>query len=284
MQTAESLTDEAVARFAGCSDARLRRIMESLVRHVHEFVREVELTPEEWMAGIQFLTATGHKSDALRQEFILLSDTLGVSSLVDALSSRTPAGATESSVLGPFFTDDAPDLERDASIASPGKGVPLLVSGTVRDIRGKTVANAVIDVWENDDSGMYDTQYAERSAPDCRGRMRSAADGSFRFKAVLPTSYSIPSDGPVGMLMGHTARHTMRPAHLHFRIAANGYHLLTTAIYVKGDPYLETDAVFGVKASLVETYPRNDSAEDAKRLGVTSPFHVLDRDFVLVPE
>jgi len=284
MQTAATLTDEAVSRFADCPNPRLRQVMESLVRHVHEFVREVELTPEEWMRGIEFLTATGHMSSGLRQEFILLSDTLGVSSLVDALASRTPPGATESSVLGPFFTDDAPDLEHDASIASPGKGTPLLVSGTIRDMRGNVVSNAVIDVWENDDTGMYDTQYAERSVPDCRGRFRSAADGTFRFKAVLPTSYSIPADGPVGMMMIGTARHTFRPAHLHFKISASGYHPLTTALYVKGDPYLETDAVFGVKASLVETYPRHDSAEEAKKLGVSAPFHTLDRDFVLVRE
>jgi protocatechuate 3,4-dioxygenase beta subunit len=284
MQAAGTLTDDAVARFARCSDPRLRRIMESLVRHLHEFAREVELTPDEWMAGIQFLTATGHKSDGLRQEFILLSDTLGLSSAVDEINNVTPTGATESSVLGPFFTDDAPDLEHGASIASPGKGVPLLVSGFVRGTSGERVAGAVIDVWENDADGKYDTQYADRVDPDCRGRLRSGADGGFRFKAVLPTSYSIPADGPVGAMMMKSARHTFRPAHLHFKIAAPGYRPLTTAIFAKGDRYLETDAVFGVKASLVETYPRHDSPDEAKRLGMTAPFHTLQRDFILAPE
>ena len=283
MQTVRSLTDDAVARFADCSDPRLRRIMESLVRHLHDFAREVELTPDEWMAGIKFLTAAGHKSDALRQEVILLSDTLGLSSMVDAINNATPGGATESSVLGPFFTDDAPDIAHDQSIASPGKGKPLLVCGTVRDTHGKPIGDAVIDVWENDESGLYDTQYADRSEPDCRGRLRTAADGSFRFKAVLPTSYSIPADGPVGVMMSLSARHTYRPGHLHFKIAARGYRPLTTAIFVKGDPYLETDAVFGVKPSLISEFPRHESAEDAKRYTMTAPFHTLERDFVLAP-
>jgi protocatechuate 3,4-dioxygenase beta subunit len=253
------------------SDARTREVLASLVRHLHAFVRDVELQPHEWMAGIEFLTATGQKCDALRQEFILLSDVLGVSMLVDALANRKHSGATESTVLGPFFTADAPDVAAHASIASPGKGERLAISGRVSDISGKPLGGAVLEVWESDGDGMYDTQYAVREHPDCRGRIRTAADGTFAFEAVVPVSYSIPTDGPVGALLLRLGRHTFRPAHVHFKVAADGYVPVTTAIYVEGDEYLDSDAVFGVKASLVEPFE------------VVDGIRTLRRDFVLEP-
>jgi len=269
--TADNVTDAVVAATSPQTDARTRDIVASLVRHLHAFVREVELQPHEWMAGIQFLTATGQKCDALRQEFILLSDVLGVSMLVDALANRKPSGATESTVLGPFFTDDAPDVEAGASIASPGKGERLAVSGRVTDTAGTPLAGAVLEVWESDGDGVYDTQYAVREHPDCRGRVRTAADGSFAFEAVVPVSYSIPTDGPVGAMLLRLGRHTFRPAHVHFTVSADGYVPVTTAIYVEGDAYLDSDAVFGVKASLVEPFDVKDGVR------------TLQRDFVLAP-
>jgi protocatechuate 3,4-dioxygenase beta subunit len=269
--TADNVTDAVVAATSPQSDARTREVMASLVRHVHAFVREVELQPHEWMAGIEFLTATGQTCDALRQEFILLSDVLGVSMLVDALANRKPGGATESTVLGPFFTDDAPEVGHGASIAAPGKGERLAVRGRVVDTAGNPLGGAVLEVWESDGDGMYDTQYAVRERPDCRGRVRTAPDGTYAFEAVVPVSYSIPTDGPVGALLVRLGRHTFRPAHVHFKVSAPGHVPVTTAIYVEGDPYLDSDAVFGVKASLVEPFENGETGR------------TLRRDFVLEP-
>jgi protocatechuate 3,4-dioxygenase beta subunit len=279
--TADTITEAVNASAAAASDARLRQVFGALVRHLHDFVREVELTPAEWLAGIEFLTATGQKCDAIRQEFILLSDTSGVSMLVDALANRKAGAATESTVLGPFHTDDAPEVACGESIASPGKGAPLLVHGRVTDHAGTPLGGAAVEAWETDGDGLYDTQYAQRDKPDCRGRVSTAADGTFAFRAVLPVAYSIPTDGPVGALMQRLGRHAMRPAHLHFQISAPGHVAVTTAIYVEGDPYLDSDAVFGVKSSLVEPFVRHDSPAEARALGVAAPFYTLTRDFVL---
>jgi protocatechuate 3,4-dioxygenase beta subunit len=272
----ETLTRDVVATGAGASSERLRRIFTSLVEHLHDFVRDVELTPDEWFAGIQFLTATGRKCDEVRQEFILLSDTLGVSMLVDALANRDASGGTESTVLGPFFTTDAPDVPAGAAIAAPGLGVPLHVTGSVSDTGGRPIAGATIEVWEVDGDGFYDVQYADRKDPNCRGRVHTDADGRFAFDATVPVSYSIPGDGPVGEMLAQLGRHTMRPAHVHFMLAAPGFRKLTTAIYVDGDPYIDGDAVFGVKPSLVGTYVHHD--------GPDGGYATLHRDFVLVPE
>jgi protocatechuate 3,4-dioxygenase beta subunit len=278
-----TITDTVIATTANASDARLREIVTSLVRHLHDFVRDVELQPHEWMTGIDYLTRTGQKCDALRQEFILLSDTLGVTMLIDALANRKTSGATESTVLGPFFTTDAPDIAHGASIASPGKGFPLIVRGRLTNTAGAPLAGAVLEVWETDGDGQYDTQYAERHAPDCRGRIRTAADGTFAFRGVLPVSYPVPTDGPVGELLRGLGRHAFRPAHLHVMIAADGHVPVATAIYAAGDAYIDSDAVFGVKASLVETFVRHDSPDEAQANNVTAPFYTLDRDFVLEP-
>jgi protocatechuate 3,4-dioxygenase beta subunit len=261
----------------------LRAIFASLIRHLHDFVRDVELTPAEWAEGIAFLTQTGQKCDATRQEFILLSDTCGVTMLVDALANRKAGAATESTVLGPFYARDSPEVALHGSIASEGKGIPLFVSGRVLDTDGEGLEGALIEAWETDGDGLYDSQYEGSVAPDCRGRVRAAADGTYAFRAVLPVGYSIPTDGPVGALMQRLGRHTMRPAHLHFQISAEGYVGVTTAIYAEGDPYLDSDAVFGVKSSLVEPFVRHDSMAEAQALGVTAPFYVLRRDFILAP-
>jgi protocatechuate 3,4-dioxygenase beta subunit len=266
-----TLTDDVVASAAACEDARLRFVFQSLVRHLHAFVEEVQLTPDEWLAGVRFLTATGHKCDEYRQEFMMLSDTLGVTSLVDQIAHRASTGASESSVLGPFYTENPPEVAHGGSIAAEaGGGVPLAVRGFVRDADGAGIAGAVLDVWGTDGGGLYDSQHAERVV-DCRGRVRTADDGSFAFRTVVPQSYSIPTDGPVGAMLQRLGRHTFRPAHLHFRISADGFAPLTTAIYAAGDPYLASDAVFGVRASLVEEFRRDDASGTA----------TLERDFTL---
>jgi protocatechuate 3,4-dioxygenase beta subunit len=265
-----TVTEEVIASVSRCDDARLRLVFESLVRHLHAFADEVALTPAEWLAGVQFLTATGHKCDEYRQEFMLLSDTLGVTSLVDEIAHRTKAGATESSVLGPFYNENPPEIGQGESIAAPGEGVPLDVRGRVRDRTGAGIGGAVVDVWGTDGEGLYDSQHHDHPV-DCRGRIRTAPDGSFTLRTVLPQSYSIPTDGPVGALLQQLRRHTFRPAHLHFRISAGGFRPLTTAIYAAGDPYLSSDAVFGVRSSLVETFRRDDVTGRA----------TLARDFLL---
>ncbi len=269
-----AITAEAVASAGACDDARLKAVYAALIRHLHGFVAEVGLTHEEWLAAIRFLTATGQACDDVRQEFILLSDTLGVTALIDELAAQRTAtpGATESSVLGPFFAEQAPDVERGGSL-SRGNGVPLLVSGTVRDAAGHGIADAVLDVWGTDGAGKYDSQYADRRV-DCRGRVRTDAGGTFAFRTDVPVSYPVPTDGPVGTLLNALGRHAMRPAHLHFRVHADGFHPLTTAIYVAGDPYLRSDAVFGVHDSLIEEFrPGTDASGE--------PLATLERDFVL---
>jgi len=268
------------------ADPRMRLIFKSLIPHLHQFVSETSITTDEWMKSIEFLTRVGQTCTPLRQEFILLSDILGVSALVDGLSNPPVKGATESSVLGPFFTDDALDLAAGESIASEGSGDYLYVEGHVRSITGEVVANAVIDTWETDNDGVYDTQRADRDGPDCRGRFRTDKDGKYSFKAVVPVAYPIPGDGPVGELLKIFGRHNMRPNHLHLMIQAKGYRTLVTALYPEGDSYLASDPVFGVKKSLVVKYEDvNDEAESRKRgFPDGSSFKALKFDVVLVTE
>ncbi|KAK0444768.1 intradiol ring-cleavage dioxygenase [Armillaria borealis] len=240
-------------------DERLKFIFKNLVDHLHDFVRETSITTEEWMTAIQFLTATGKMCSDI--QFILLSDVVGVSTLVDTLNNVKPPNATETTVLGPFHTEDAKDLENGATIASEGKGDYMFVTGKVMDTKGNPIAGAVLDAWETDETGLYDTQYSDRDGPDCRGKVTSAADGSYSFRAVIPIPYAIPSDGPVGKLIERLGRHVFRPAHLHFKIEAPGYEKLVTALYFKGDPYITSDTVFGVRTSLiVETETITDTS------------------------
>lgn len=281
--TSDSITANVHEMNANCDNERTKFIFQSLVNHLHDFVRETSLTTEEWMIAINFLTETGKISSDIRQEFILLSDTLGVSTLVDSMNNAKPPGATESTVLGPFFTEDAHDVEKGDSIASEGKGDYMYVEGRVTDIQGRAIPNAVIDTWETDGHGLYDTQYDERVGPDCRGRLRTAEDGSYAFRAVVPVSYPIPNDGPVGRMMSKLGRHVFRPAHLHVQIHALGYESLTTALFFKGDPYLTSDAVFGVKASLIIEPEIMEDLVLSKSRGFkeAKPHAYLKHDFVL---
>ncbi|KZT23644.1 aromatic compound dioxygenase [Neolentinus lepideus HHB14362 ss-1] len=268
-----------------CPDERKKYIFKNLITHIHHFINETSITTEEWMSTIQFLTRIGQTCTPLRQEFILLSDVLGISALVDALNNPPVSGGTESSVLGPFFTEDAPDVNNGDSIASEGKGEYMYVEGQVIDTHGKPVPNALIETWETDEFGFYDTQYPGREKPDCRGRLRTDKDGKYGYRAVVPVAYPIPGDGPVGELLLMLNRHNMRPNHLHLMIEAPGYQTLTTALYPKGDDWLASDAVFGVKKSLVVSLKDVDNEQQARQCGFPhgSHFKLLKHDIVLVP-
>jgi hydroxyquinol 1,2-dioxygenase len=252
----KTLTAEVLKRVGRAPDKRTREVMRSLVKHLHAFVREVRPTQEEWFRGIEFLTKTGHMCDDKRQEFILMSDTLGVSMLVDFINYGKTGKATESTVLGPFYVENPPELPLGADIARPGTpGDPCVVSGTVRDLKGRPLAGAVIDVWEAGGDGYYDVQKPE--GVNLRARFRADADGSFHFRCVKPSSYPVPHDGPVGKMLAATGRHPMRPGHLHFMIEAPGCEKLVTHLFVKGDRFLDSDAVFGVKKSLIVEFRKN---------------------------
>ena len=276
----QAVTDEVVASFAGTPDPRLRLVMESLTRHLHAFAREVRLTPGEWEAGVDFLTRTGHITDARRQEFILLSDVLGLSMLTVGINAPATPTATESTVFGPFFSADAPEVPLGGDVAHGAKGTPCWVSGRVVDVGGAPVPAARIEVWETDEDGFYDSQYADGRTQG-RGWLTADADGRYRFWALLPVAYPIPADGPVGDLLAATGRGPMRPAHLHFRVSAPGCATLITHIFVAGDEHLDRDAVFGVKDSLVTEFaPRPPGAgPDGREL--TVPWAQVEFDIVL---
>src|SRR5215471_7277944 len=237
--TDTNLTNAVLAKLASAPDARFKQVMSSLIRHVHDFVREVELTEDEWFAGIQFLTATGQKCDEKRQEFILLSDTLGVSMLVDALNHRAPAGATESTVLGPFYVNGAPSLPSGANLADGLPGEPTLFSGRVLTVDGRPIPGAQIDIWHADAEGFYDVQRPNLNEMRLRGKFHTDAQGRFWFWTLRPTEYPVPTDGPGGQMLLKMGRHPYRPAHIHTVVSAAGYETVTTHIFVAGDRYLD---------------------------------------------
>ncbi len=283
--TEDDITNETLRRFEGTPDPRLREIMTSLTRHLHGFIKDVQLTEAEWLEAISFLTATGHKCDDIRQEFILLSDTLGVSMVVDLISNRKPAGATESTVFGPFHRPGAPEMELGGNIAAADpKGTPAVVHGRVLDPAGRPIAGAVLDVWQANSDGFYDSQLATHDQLQMRGKFRTGSDGRFIVRTTRPVHYQIPTDGPVGVMLKATNRHAWRPAHVHFVVAADGYEPVTTHLFDSIDPYLNSDAVFGVKASLIvdfEAHQPGDAA--AKAFGMSTPFVSAEYDFVLKP-
>jgi hydroxyquinol 1,2-dioxygenase len=283
MDLADSeLTDAVIASFARTQDPRLRELLDSLVRHLHAFVRETEPTIAEWEYAIGFLTRTGHKSDDERQEFILLSDVLGISMLVETINNRKTGDATESTVLGPFHVVQSPPRSLGDSIDFVGTGRPCVVRGHVRDTAGDPVPGATLDVWQANDQGFYDVQQPD-SQPRANGRglFTADADGAFWFRTIVPSHYPIPVDGPVGDLLTATGRHPYRPAHIHFIVSASGHRTLTTHIFVAGSEYIDSDAVFAVKQSLIADFTLTDDAELAARYGVAVPFFLTDFDFVL---
>ena len=268
----DTITQAVIARLATTPDPRLKEIMTSLVQHLHAFAREVKLTEEEWMKGIQFLTATGQMCDDRRQEFILLSDTLGLSMLTVAMNSDKPAGCTEPTVFGPFFLEDAPRFELGDDVSNGAKGESCMVRGTVKSLTGEPIPNALLNVWQADADGNYDVQYAELAHPQARGILHADNNGHFHFKTILAEAYPIPSDGPVGAMLKATKNHPWRPAHLHFMIDAPGYERLITHVFRDHDQYLDSDVVFGVRQSLVAEWPRQPDGS-----------YTLDFDFVLNP-
>jgi len=277
-----TITDEVLRAIAQTPDARVRQISEALVRHLHNFVREIEPSQEEWEFGINFLTRVGQTCSDVRQEFILLSDTLGVSMLVDAINHRKPHGVTETTVLGPFFVEDRPELPLGANMSIGVSGQPMFVSGTVRDVNGHPLAGAVIDSWHSDDEGFYDVQ--RREDLKMRARFRADQDGCFWFWSVRPKFYPIPDDGPVGDMLAAQKRHPFRPEHVHFMIAAEGQETLVTHVFIEGDPYLDSDVVFGVKNSLITNYRECPPGVAPDGTEMAAPYLALTYDFVLSPE
>ena len=281
--TEEGSAEVVAASFANTPDPRLKRVLTSLVHHLHAFVKDVELTEEEWGVAIDFLTRTGQMSNEVRQEFILLSDVLGVSMLVETINHRTGGTSTESTVLGPFHMVESPPRELGEDINLDRKGTPCLVSGRVTGPDGEPLAGASVDVWQTNEDGFYDVQQPGiQPAGNLRGLFTADADGRFWFRSVVPRFYPIPDDGPVGQLLAATGRHPNRPAHLHFIVAAPGYRPVTTHVFVADSPYLDSDAVFGVKESLIRAVGEVDDPARAAELGLPNPFRTLTFDLTLL--
>jgi hydroxyquinol 1,2-dioxygenase len=278
-----SLTEAVIHRFAETPDPRLRQVMQALVTHLHAFVRDVEPSFAEWQAAIDFLTRTGQTCDDKRQEFILLSDTLGVSMLVDAINHRVAAGATPTTVLGPFHVENAPILPLGTELAATAPGERLHVSGRVAAAGGGALAGAVVDVWQSDAEGFYDVQRPVGEAPDLRARFETDAEGRFHFWTVVPSAYPVPTDGPVGEMLQATGRHPMRPAHVHFMISAPGHETLVTHVFADGDAYLDSDAVFGVKEALVRPFAEHRPGTAPDGRAMAAPWRSLAYDFALRP-
>ncbi|HEX6542908.1 MAG TPA: intradiol ring-cleavage dioxygenase [Ktedonobacterales bacterium] len=279
----EDLTEAVLANFSHCSSERFTRIAQSLVKHLHAFIEDVQLTEEEWARGIDFLTRVGHITTEQRQEFILLSDVLGASMQVIGINTRRPRGTTESTVFGPFFTANSPRFANGDDIANGAPGEPCFMEGYVRSITGAPIPDARIEVWQADDLGHYDVQYDDLSAARGRGHLFSDREGRYYFWSLRPTAYPIPDDGPVGELLAAANRSPMRPAHVHFMITAPGYHPLITHVFAEGDPYLDSDAVFGVKTALITPFAHHEAgvAPDGRQMG--TPFSTMRYDFALAP-
>jgi protocatechuate 3,4-dioxygenase beta subunit len=273
--TEEGSAKTVNARMGETINPRLRTIMASLIEHLHGFIKDVELTEPEWQAAIDFLTRTGQICSEHRQEFILLSDTLGVSMLVDAINSRRPQGATENTVFGPFHVEGAPIRDMGDSISLDAKGESCLYEGRVLDLQGNPITGAVLDVWSDNIDGYYDVQQPDLQPKwNNRGRFVTGADGRYSFRGIKPVSYPIPDDGPVGQMLARLGRHPWRPAHMHFMLNAEGYQRVVTHTFAVGDEFLTSDTVFGVKASLLQTFEQSQSGATVWKAGF---------DFVLVP-
>ncbi|KAK5019983.1 cathecol 1,2-dioxygenase [Cryomyces antarcticus] len=281
--TIDNITENVHMINSRCPDPRLKYVMERLVSHVHDFARETRLSTSEWMAAIRFLTSVGQICSDVRQEFILLSDVVGLSLLVDSIDHPKPSHSTEGTVLGPFHTHDAEHSSNGGTISHDPDGSPCLVLCTVKDTAGAPIAGAKIDIWETDSKGFYDVQYADRPGPDGRAVMESDGEGLFWFKAIVPVPYPIPHDGPVGKLLKLLKRHPYRPSHMYFMFDKPGYDHLITALYLRGDPYETSDAVFGVKESLLVDLG-TVNAEQAAKYGVKEGSKLMTYDFVLVSD
>ena len=272
--TDANLTEAVLARIRPDADPRVAEVMTALIRHVHDFVREVKLTPGEWEEGVRFLTELGRWCDDKRQEVILLSDVLGVTMLVDAITHDTAESVTETTVLGPFHRENPPVLANGANIAPGMAGEPLEVAVTIADSQGRPIEGAQVDVWHASPAGFYDSQIGDGEEHSMRGRFRTAADGLVQFLTIAPASYPVPHDGPAGRVLSAMGRGPMRPAHVHFWIKAPGHRDLVTHIFADGDPHLHDDAVFGVKASLVRDFAEAKRRGEADHLKLTYEFRL----------
>ena len=292
-QTAvHTLTGEVLATLQGSTDERFKFLMSELVQHLHDYARKVDLKPEEWMAAIQFLTATGKMCDEKRQEFILLSDTLGVSMLVVALAqaragasagAHAATPATEATVQGPYYWEGAPDRDLGEDIAVGVPGEPAFYVGRVTDTEGRPIANALLDVWSGDGEGVYDMQMEGPAEMRVRGRFRTDAQGRYWFWSIRPSYYPIPMDGPVGSMIDRMGRDCNRPGHIHMIVSAAGHVPVTTHLFVADSPYLQTDVVFGVRDSLIVPFEQRQAgtADDGREM--PRPYWTAHYDFRLAP-
>ncbi|WP_253204938.1 intradiol ring-cleavage dioxygenase [Acinetobacter baumannii] len=276
-----TITQAVIERNSTSSNERLVDIMHSLVKHLHSFAREVHLTEEEWEVGIKFLTDVGQICSPTRQEFILLSDTLGLSTLVIAQNHKKPLGCTEATVFGPFHVQNAPRLELGANVSEGVKGTPWFVSGNIRGIDGEPIPNAEIEVWQADDEGYYDVQKENLNQYQGRAVLNADQQGHYYFQTIVPEAYPIPHDGPVGKMLEALNRHPWRPAHLHFMITAPNYERLVTHVFKEGGEYLDSDAVFGVRSSLIANWIRHEEGLDPNGNFQYTPFYTLNFDFIL---
>ena len=279
--TVDALTREVISRFDHSDTERTKEVMQSLVRHLHAFARDVRLTEEEWFEAINFLTRCGHITDDKRQEFILLSDVMGLSMQVIGLNNRKPEGATEATVFGPFFVKDSPRFSLGEDVSGGAPGEPCYFSGTVLSTDGSPVPNAHIEVWQSDENGFYDVQYEDLEEARGRGQMNADEQGRYHFWSVKPVAYPIPYDGPVGDLLKAANRSPMRPAHEHFMITADGYETLITHVFDREDEYLGSDAVFGVKEDLMTTFERHEPGTAPDGREMDEAFYTVEYDFVM---
>jgi len=279
--TRENITPAVIDSIARTENPRLQEILSSLITHLHEVVRETNLTHEEWEVAIDFLLQAGQISDDKRNEFILMSDIMGISSLVDIVNSHSEG--TETSVLGPFFVDGAEQLEVGGDMIGDNNGEPVVLSGRVLTTDGMPIEGALLDIWQNADNGLYDSQDAALDGPNLRCKMFTNANGEYRVTTVKPKPYTVPNDGPVGDILRAVGRHPWRPAHFHFKVEKSGYHPLVTELFDPNDDFLDEDAVFGVRETLVTPFDLTDSEEEASRFNVRSPFYKVAYDFVLAP-
>ncbi|HZP79133.1 MAG TPA: dioxygenase [Pseudolabrys sp.] len=278
--TEQNLTNVVLERWKDIPDPRLRQVMGALIKHLHAFVREIEPTGAEWFSAIDFLTRTGKLCDEKRQEFILFSDVMGVSMLVDAINHRLPTGATPTTVEGPFHVPDAPEIENGGNMAVGAPGIPCFVSGTVRDLNGKPISGATLDLWQTDGDGLYEAQKGTEE-PWMRGLYHAQPDGSYLVHTVAPIAYTIPMDGTVGDLVKRTNVSHMRPAHIHFCVEAPGYRRVVTHLFQRGDEYIETDVVYGVKEPLIVDFVKKPPGKAPNGEIVNTPYYEVHYDFVL---
>ena len=282
--TEENITDLAAERWATARDPRLAELMTALVRHLHDFAREVRLTEAEWMAAIQWLTRTGQISDEKREEFILASDVLGLSMLVVQMNHRLDPAATPATVLGPFHIEGSPEFEFGGDMSDGVPGTPLYIHGTVRDLDGKVVAGGVLDIWQADTEGAYESQVPDIDEARLRAKYTTREDGSYCVRTIAPKGYTIPMDGPVGDLISRTAISHFRPAHVHFLINVPGYEPLITHLFQEGADYLDSDVVFGTKQELVVTFESREPGPTPDGGSIDQPWLEARYDFVLQPQ